>query len=162
MSGNNSFLRRPKLNPSPEIEKRILDEIAKAMAITGARLRKNPNDTGALYAEGISYGLRSNYFWVVKKAWRESLRDATSARKLHNRISELEPNNVDARLVQVCTITSGTCPGLQDAGSWWASAATRKELHRPGRSQERPVEPRRCGFRCAPLANQPCLRWCRT
>lgn len=100
VSGNNSFLRRPKLNPSPEIEKRILDEIAKAMAITGVRLRKNPNDTGALYAEGISYGLRSNYFWVVKKAWRESLRDATSARKLHNRISELEPNNVDARLVQ--------------------------------------------------------------
>lgn len=100
VSGNNSFLRRPKLNPSPEIEKRILDEIAKAMAITGARLRKNPNDIGALYAEGISYGLRSNYFWVVKKAWRDSLRDATSARKLHNRISELEPNNVDARLVQ--------------------------------------------------------------
>jgi len=100
VSGNNSFLRRPKLNPSPEIEKRILDEIAKAMAITGARLKKNPNDSGALYAEGISYGLRSNYFWVVKKAWRESLRDATSARKLHNRISELEPNNVDARLVQ--------------------------------------------------------------
>ena len=100
VSGNNSFLRRPKLNPSPEIEKRILDEIAKAMAITGVRLRKNPNDTGALYAEGISYGLRSNYFWVVKKAWRDSLRDATAARKLHNRISELEPNNVDARLVQ--------------------------------------------------------------
>jgi tetratricopeptide (TPR) repeat protein len=100
VSGSNSFLRRPKLNPSPETEKRILDEIAKAMAITGARLRKDPNDTGALYAEGISYGLRSNYFWVVKKAWRESLRDATAARKLHNRISELEPNNVDARLVQ--------------------------------------------------------------
>src|SRR6185295_16812103 len=100
VSGSNSFLRRPKLNPSPQTEKRILDEIARAMAITGVRLRKNPNDTGALYAEGIAYGLRSNYFWVVKKAWRDSLRDATSARKLHNRISELEPNNVDARLVQ--------------------------------------------------------------
>jgi tetratricopeptide (TPR) repeat protein len=37
---------------------------------------------------------------VVKKAWRDSLKDATAARKLHNRISELEPNNVDARLVQ--------------------------------------------------------------
>jgi tetratricopeptide (TPR) repeat protein len=100
VSGSNSFLRRPKLNPSPETEKRILDEIAKAMAITGVRLKKNPNDTGALYAEGIAYGLRSNYFWVVKKSWRDSLRDATTARKLHNRISELEPNNVDARLVQ--------------------------------------------------------------
>src|SRR5580765_7681524 len=100
VSGNNSFLRRPKLNPSPEVEKRILDEIAKAMSLCDARLKQNPNDTGAMYALGIAYGLRSNYYWVVKKSWHDSLKDATSARKLHNRISELEPNNVDARLVQ--------------------------------------------------------------
>jgi tetratricopeptide (TPR) repeat protein len=100
VSGSNSFLRRPKLNPSPETEKRILDEIAKAMALADARLKNNPNDTAAMYAEGISYGLRSNYYWVVKKSWHDSLKDATAARKLHNRISELEPKNVDARLVQ--------------------------------------------------------------
>jgi len=100
VSGSNSFLRRAKLNPAPETEKRILDEIAKAMALADARLKQNPEDTAAMYASGIAFGLRSNYFWVVKKAWRDSLRDATAARKLHNRISELEPNNVDARLVQ--------------------------------------------------------------
>ncbi|MGD0775567.1 MAG: hypothetical protein ABSC05_22360 [Candidatus Solibacter sp.] len=100
VSGNNPFLRRPKLNPTPETEKRILDEIARAMALTDARLKQNPKDTAAMYASGIAYGLRSDYFWVVKKAWHDSLRDATSARKLHNRISELEPDNVDARLVQ--------------------------------------------------------------
>ncbi len=100
VSGNNSFLRRPKLNPSPETEKRILDEIAKAMALSDAALKLHPNDTAAMYASGIAYGLRSNYYWVVKKAWHDSLRDATSARKLHNRISDLEPRNVDARLVQ--------------------------------------------------------------
>ena len=100
VSGSNSFLRRPKLNPTPETEKRILDEIARSMALADARLKQNPKDTAAMYASGIAYGLRSNYFWVVKKAWRDSLKDATAARKLHNRISELEPNNVDARLVQ--------------------------------------------------------------
>ena len=100
VSGTNSFLRRSKLNPAPETEKRFLDEIGKAMALSEARLKKNPNDTGALYALGISYGLRSNYYWVVKKAWHDSLKDATAARRLHNRVSELEPNNVDARLVQ--------------------------------------------------------------
>src|SRR5450432_1178332 len=47
VSGSNSFLRRPKLNPSPETEKRILDEIAKAMALADARLKQNPKDTGA-------------------------------------------------------------------------------------------------------------------
>jgi len=100
VSGTNSFLRRARLNPTPETEKRFLDELAKAMSLAEAGLRKNPNDTGALYALGISYGLRSNYYWVVKKAWRDSLKDANAARRMHNRVSELEPGNVDARLVQ--------------------------------------------------------------
>jgi tetratricopeptide (TPR) repeat protein len=100
VSGTNSFLRRPKLNPAPETEKRFLDEIGKAMALSEARLAKNANDTGAMYALGISYGLRSNYYWVVKKAWHDSLKDATAARRLHHRVTELEPNNVDARLVE--------------------------------------------------------------
>jgi tetratricopeptide (TPR) repeat protein len=100
VSGNNSFLRRPKMNPEPVTEKRFLDEIAKAMSLAHARLAKNPNDASALYAECVAYGLRSNYYWIVKKSWRDSLRDATSARHLNDRVEQLEPNNVDARLVE--------------------------------------------------------------
>ncbi|HTX38129.1 MAG TPA: tetratricopeptide repeat protein [Bryobacteraceae bacterium] len=100
VSGNNSFLRRPKLNPAPATEERFLGEVSTAIALCDARLKTNPNDTAALYAEGISYGLRSDYYWVVKKSWRDSLRDATAARRLHNRVSALDPQNVDARLVQ--------------------------------------------------------------
>jgi len=100
VSGSNSFLRRPKLDPSPATEKHFLDEVTRAIDLAQARLKENPNDTGALYALGISYGLRSDYYWVVKKSWRDSLKDATTARRLHNRVSELDPGNVDARLVQ--------------------------------------------------------------
>jgi tetratricopeptide (TPR) repeat protein len=100
VSGSNSFLRRPKLNPAAETEKHFLNELGKAMSLADARLKGSPNDTAAMYSLGISYGLRSNYYWVVKKSWRDSLRDATAARRLHNRISELEPKNVDATLVQ--------------------------------------------------------------
>ncbi len=100
VSGNNSFLRRPRLNPTPETEKWFLDEIATAVRLSEARLAANPKDAAAMYAEGIAYGLRSDYYWVVKKAWRDSLKDATAARRLHNRVSELQPENVDARLVQ--------------------------------------------------------------
>jgi len=100
VSGNDSFLRRPKLNPAPETEKCFLDEITKAMTLAQGRLAKNPNDAAALYALGISYGLRSNYYWVVKKAWRDSLKDATAARRMHARVEALEPGNVDARLVE--------------------------------------------------------------
>jgi len=100
VSGSNSFLRRPKLNPSPATERRFLGEVSKAIALSEARLKASPNDTHALYAEGIAYGLMANYYWVVKKSWRDSLKDATAARRLHNRVSELDPRNVDARLVQ--------------------------------------------------------------
>ena len=100
VTGNDSLLRRAKLNPAPQVQKRFLDEIQKALALEQAQLRRNPNDTAALYAMGITYGLRSNWFFLVKKAWLDALHDATNARKLHNRVSELDPSNVDARLVQ--------------------------------------------------------------
>jgi tetratricopeptide (TPR) repeat protein len=100
VSGDNSFLRRPKLNPSPEIELQFLDEVNRALSLSESRLKNNANDTGALYAMGIAYGLRANYYWLVKKSWHASLSDATAARRAHNRISEIEPANVDARLVQ--------------------------------------------------------------
>ena len=105
VSGENSFLRRPNLNPTAETEQRLLRELTRAMILSNARLRQNPRDTSALYALGISYGIRANYYWVVKKAWRDSLSDAASARRLHNRITELDPGNVDAHLVQASTIT---------------------------------------------------------
>ena len=100
VSGNNSLLRRARMNPSPETRAQFLSEVGKALNLCDARLKKNAKDAAALYAQGIAYGLRSDYFWVVEKSWYDSLRDATSARKAHNRVVELEPNNVDARLVQ--------------------------------------------------------------
>src|SRR5437762_12540749 len=91
VTGNNSFLRRPKIDTTPEIEKRFFDEIGRAMTLAEARLKTNPKDTKALYALGVSFGLRGNWNFLVRKAWRDALRDATEARKLHNKVSELDP-----------------------------------------------------------------------
>jgi len=111
VTGTNSFLRRPKLNPSGETEKHFLGEVARAMDLAQSRLNSNPNDKVAMYDLGISYGLRSTWFWLVRKAWRDALRDATAGRKLHNRVSELDPNNVDTRLVQgLHDFTIGSLP----------------------------------------------------
>jgi tetratricopeptide (TPR) repeat protein len=100
VSGNNSFLRRPKIDTTPEIEKRFQDEVQKAMELSEARLKTNPNDTQALYALGVSYALRGNWNFLVRKAWRDALHDATTARKMCNRVTEIDPSNYDARLVQ--------------------------------------------------------------
>jgi tetratricopeptide (TPR) repeat protein len=100
VSGNNPFLRRQKLNPAPEVEKQFTKEIQKAIEIADARLAHNPNDTEALYGRGVAYGLRANYNFLVRKAWRDALRDATAARKDCNRVTEIDPSNYDARLIQ--------------------------------------------------------------
>jgi tetratricopeptide (TPR) repeat protein len=100
VSGNNPFLRRAKVNASPEDQHEFDSSIARAMELAQDRLKANPRDTAALYALGVSYGLRGNYDFLVRKAWRDALSDATAARKAHTRVTEIDPANVDARMVQ--------------------------------------------------------------
>jgi tetratricopeptide (TPR) repeat protein len=100
VSGNNPFLRREKMNPTPEVQKEFSDAINKAISLADARLQKNPNDTSALYGRGVAYGLRANYNFLVRKAWRDALHDATRAREDCNRVTQIDPSNVDARLIQ--------------------------------------------------------------
>jgi tetratricopeptide (TPR) repeat protein len=100
VTGTNPFLRRAKMNPSAADDKLFNDAIARAMELAGARLKTNPNDAAALYAMGVSYGLRSNYNFLVHKAWVDALHDATSARKAHHRATEADPRFTDAFLVQ--------------------------------------------------------------
>lgn len=100
VTGNNPFLRRPKVDASPEDQRRFDECIGTALRLAGERLARNPGDLGALYARGVSYGLRANYNFLVRKAWRDALRDATSARKDHNRVTEIDPGFIDARMVQ--------------------------------------------------------------
>lgn len=100
VTGNNPFLRRPKMEVTPEDQRDFDNALGRVFTITDAALKKNPKDVQALYSRGVAYGFRANYNFLVKKAWREALRDATDGRKLHNQILEIDPNFVDARLMQ--------------------------------------------------------------
>lgn len=100
VTGSNPFLRRAKVDASPADQRRFDQAISRAMELAQARTRQNPKDAQAFYALGVSYGLRANYNFLVRKAWRDALRDATAARKYHSRVTELDPGFIDARLVQ--------------------------------------------------------------
>jgi tetratricopeptide (TPR) repeat protein len=100
VSGSNPFLRREKLNPSPEAQARFDSAINSAMSLAGTSLKQNSKDVAALYDLGVAYGLRANYGFLVRKSWRDALRDVTTARKLHNQATEIDPGFVDARLIQ--------------------------------------------------------------
>jgi tetratricopeptide (TPR) repeat protein len=100
VANTQSFLHMPKVSVDAADETEFQDAIRQAMSLAQTRLDNQPNDTGALYSLGVSHGLMANYRLVVQKRYRDSLREATAARKLHNRATEIDPDFVDARLTQ--------------------------------------------------------------
>lgn len=104
VTGNNPFLGREKLATSAEADREFHASLNRALQLAEATLANDPNDGAALYALGVSHALRANYNFLVRKAWMDSLKDATAARKAHSRIVELHPEDIDARLL----------PGLHD------------------------------------------------
>ncbi len=100
VTGNNPFLRRAKLEISPEDKTRFLNALAKATSLSQAQLEKDPKNIQALYALSVVQGLRSNYLFLVEKAWVDALKAASSARKFSNKILEIDPTFVDTNIVQ--------------------------------------------------------------
>jgi tetratricopeptide (TPR) repeat protein len=100
VTGNNPFLRRPKMNVDPAVRAEFDQDIGKAIAISNRRLERDSHDAEALYALSVTYGLRANFRFLVEKAWTEALHDATSSRKYSDKLLQLEPNLTDAYLIQ--------------------------------------------------------------
>jgi tetratricopeptide (TPR) repeat protein len=113
VSRSNSFLRRANMNVSEADAREFTNAIDTSMRLANERLAKDPNNVQALYSLGVAHGLRANYNFLVRKAWMDSLRDASTGRKHHNRITELDPNFIDARLMQgVHDYVVGSLPRL--------------------------------------------------
>lgn len=100
VTGTNSFLRREGLTPSPANAQKFADSVARSISICEERLRANPSDKEALYALGVAHGLKANYDFLVKKAWTDALSSASKARKHHEKAFEIDPEFIDALLVQ--------------------------------------------------------------
>ncbi|HWR51291.1 MAG TPA: tetratricopeptide repeat protein [Bryobacteraceae bacterium] len=100
VTGNNPFVRRQKVEASLEDRQEFETSVESAISLAEARLKADPKDVNATYALGVAYGLRANYKFLVRKAWRDALKDATTARKHHNRVTELNPSFIDAKLIQ--------------------------------------------------------------
>jgi tetratricopeptide (TPR) repeat protein len=94
------FVHQPKLPLSAADDQELHDALNRAMGLSEERLAANPDDTEALYAKGVSCGLRGNYLFIVKKEWVDALRDVSEARKLHRRVTEIDPGFIDAKLTQ--------------------------------------------------------------
>lgn len=95
VSGSNAFLRREKMNPTAEEQ----DAFDKAIANSLRLAAQQTNSAHAEHAQAVAYGLRANYNFLVRKAWLDSLKDSTQARKHAEACLRLDPTYTDAKLI---------------------------------------------------------------
>jgi tetratricopeptide (TPR) repeat protein len=94
-----NFINKKYLQPlDPKVHDRVNDLSTKAIQLSDSRLATDPNDTNALYARGVAKGLRSTYMGMAEHAWFAALRNAIGARHDHERVLELDPKYVDAKM----------------------------------------------------------------
>jgi len=96
---NDSFINAPHEPAEPRTSEQIKSLIEKALASENRRLEENPKDVGALYARGVTKAEFATYTALVEHAWFSALRNAVSARHDHEKVLELDPSNVDAKLI---------------------------------------------------------------
>ena len=99
VTGNNPFLRRPKMEITAADKQQFNQCIDESLKLSEAQLQKNPRDIAALYPLGVAHALRANYLFLVEKAWLDSLKEATAARKANEEILAIDPKSVDAHLI---------------------------------------------------------------
>jgi tetratricopeptide (TPR) repeat protein len=113
-----SFLTKRLAEPlDPSARDRVKQLTDQSLALSQAQLDKNPNDVDALYARGSTRALQSTYIGVANKAWFPALRNAVAARHDNERVLELDPKYVDAK------VTVGTDLYILGSLSWPAKVA---------------------------------------
>src|SRR5579863_4668071 len=96
---NDSFIGQAHRAADPKVKEQIKQLVGRAESLEEEELKASPNNLGALYARGVTRAQFALYTALVERAWFSSLRNAVGARKDHERVLELDPNYVDAKLV---------------------------------------------------------------
>lgn len=96
---NDSFIGDAHRTADPKVKERIKQLVERAEVLEEVQLKANPNNVDALYARGVTRAQFSLYTALVERAWFSALRNAVGARRDHERVLELDPNYVDAKLV---------------------------------------------------------------
>jgi tetratricopeptide (TPR) repeat protein len=96
---NDSFVGEAHRSADPKVKERIKQLVERAESLEEQELKTHPNNVDALYARGVTRAQFSLYTALVERAWFSALRNAVGARHDHERVLELNPNYLDAKLV---------------------------------------------------------------
>jgi len=96
---NDTFISAAHRPADPKVKQQITDLVNRALALEQKSLAANPNDVEALYARGVTRAQFATYTALIERAWFSALRNAVGARRDHERVLELSPSTVEAKLI---------------------------------------------------------------
>jgi tetratricopeptide (TPR) repeat protein len=96
---NDSFIGQTHRTGDAKVNQRIQQLVVVAEGLEEDQLKANPNDVDALYARGVTRADFALYTALIERAWFSALRNGVGARRDHERVLELDPSFVDAKLV---------------------------------------------------------------
>ena len=96
---NDSFIGRAPRPTDQKVKDRIQELVRRADDLEERQLKANSNDINALYCRGVTRAQFAVYTGIVERAWFSALRNAVGARHDHERVLELDPQFLDAKLV---------------------------------------------------------------
>jgi tetratricopeptide (TPR) repeat protein len=97
-AGDNFLTKKLAAPLDPAVADRVKKLTDQAMALSQAQLDKNPNNVDALYARGSTRAMNATYVGMANHAWFAALRSAVGARHDNERVLELDPKYVDAKV----------------------------------------------------------------
>jgi len=96
---NDSFIGRAPRPTDPKVKERIKELARRAETLEEQQLKTDPQNVDALYCRGVTRAQFAVYTGLVERAWFSALRSAVGARHDHERVLELDPSYLDAKLV---------------------------------------------------------------
>lgn len=96
---DDGFLTGKPLPGDPDVKKLIMENAENAIRLSDERLKEDASDVDALYARGVTKGYRLSYVAIVEKSFFAALKNASSSRSDHERVLDLNPNYVEAKLI---------------------------------------------------------------
>lgn len=96
---NDSFINSRHRPADPHVCDQVKSLVEQAENIEEKRLDANPKDVTALYARGVTRAQFATYTALIEHAWFSALRNALGARRDHEKVLELDPHNLDAKLI---------------------------------------------------------------
>lgn len=96
---DDSFIGEAHRPADPKVKAQIQELVQRAENLEDQQLKANSDNVDALYARGVTRASFALYTALVERAWFSALRNAVGARRDHEKVLELDPSYVDAKLV---------------------------------------------------------------